>query len=134
MSLIITARKRSLGQGNIFRSMCQEFCSQGGSASVHAGIPIPPGPGRHPHPWTRQPPPRTRQAPPAPGREPPTGTRHPPRTRHIPEQSMLADTANERAVCILLECNLVGRSNHQQTCHPCFDTRISPQSVLLLKF
>ena len=29
---IFTARKRSLGQGNIFIGMCQEFCSQGGSA------------------------------------------------------------------------------------------------------
>ena len=27
---MITARKRSLGQGNIFRSVCQEFCSQAG--------------------------------------------------------------------------------------------------------
>ena len=27
--VIITARKRSLGQGNIFTSVCQEFCSQG---------------------------------------------------------------------------------------------------------
>ena len=27
--IIITARKRSLGQGNIFRSMCQEFCPGG---------------------------------------------------------------------------------------------------------
>ena len=25
----ITARKRSSGQGNIFRSVCQEFCPQG---------------------------------------------------------------------------------------------------------
>ena len=33
---IFTARKRSLGQGNIFIGVCQEFCSQGGSASVHA--------------------------------------------------------------------------------------------------
>ena len=40
---LITARKRSLGQGNIFSSMCQEFCPRGGgSASVHAGIPYPP--------------------------------------------------------------------------------------------
>ena len=32
---IFTARKRSLGQGNIFSSVCQEFCSQeGGSVSV----------------------------------------------------------------------------------------------------
>ena len=28
----ITARKRCLGQGNIFSSVCQEFCSQGESA------------------------------------------------------------------------------------------------------
>ena len=27
---LITARKRSLGQGYIFRSVCQEFCPQGG--------------------------------------------------------------------------------------------------------
>ena len=27
---IITTRKRSLGQGNIFRSVCQEFCRGGG--------------------------------------------------------------------------------------------------------
>ena len=27
---IFTARKRSLGQGNIFTSVCREFCSQGG--------------------------------------------------------------------------------------------------------
>ena len=29
-SFVITARKRSLGQGNIFSSVCQEFCSRGG--------------------------------------------------------------------------------------------------------
>ena len=28
--IICTARKRSLGQGNIFTSVCQEFCPQGG--------------------------------------------------------------------------------------------------------
>ena len=28
---IFTARKRSLGQGNIFIGVCQEFCSQGGA-------------------------------------------------------------------------------------------------------
>ena len=27
---IFTARKQSLGQGNIFIGVCQEFCSQGG--------------------------------------------------------------------------------------------------------
>ena len=30
MRTIVTARKRSLGQGNIFTSVCQEFCSWGG--------------------------------------------------------------------------------------------------------
>ena len=43
--LLPTATK--LGQGNIFTSVCQEFCPQGGrvSASVHAGIhPLPPSP------------------------------------------------------------------------------------------
>ena len=29
LNTIITARKRSLGQGNIFSSTCQKFCSQG---------------------------------------------------------------------------------------------------------
>ena len=61
----VTARKRSLAQGNIFRSVCQEFCPQGGSASVHAGI-LPP---RHPEqtPGSRHPP---NQAPPRPGNPP----------------------------------------------------------------
>ena len=31
--IIFTARKRSLGQGNIFRSMCQEFYPRGGAWS-----------------------------------------------------------------------------------------------------
>ena len=83
MILFITARKRSLGQGNIFSSVCQEFCTHGGSASVHAGIhplgadPSKPGipldqasphleqtpldraPPRSRPPWTRHPPPCT---------------------------------------------------------------------------
>ena len=45
------------------------------------------------------------------------GTRHlapdqpPPRTRHSLVQRMLGDTVNARAVCILLECNLVVKVN-----------------------
>ena len=42
MLQLITARKRSLGQGNIFTSMCQEFCSQGRCAipaCIAGGIP-----------------------------------------------------------------------------------------------
>ena len=83
----------------------------GGSASMHARIPPP---------WDKAdttPPLRTRQAP-FKMRQVPTGTRHPPGARHhapgtsglnqaTPEQSMLGDTVNERAVCILLEYNLV---------------------------
>ena len=136
-AIIITALKRSLGQGNIFRSVCQEFCSQGASASVHAGIP-PPNQADTPS-WDQAPrrpdtPPRTRQAHPpeqagtspgpgpprtrhpslGPGRHPPPRTgRHPPEpgtpprtSPPLPEQSLLGDTVNERAVCILLECNL----------------------------
>ena len=62
---IFTARKRSLGQGNIFISVCQEFCSQGGS--TWAGTP----PGRHTPPLGKPP----RQT--SPGQTPPWQT--PPR-------------------------------------------------------
>ena len=80
--------QRSCGQGNIFTPVCHSFCSRGGSASVHAGIPPPldqadlPRPGRPPGtrqtpqgadpPRTRQTP-LTRQTPPRPCRPP-----HPP--------------------------------------------------------
>ena len=37
---------------------------------------------------------------------PPQGAGTPP-SRHLPAQCMLGDTANKRAVCILLECSLV---------------------------
>ena len=47
---IITTRKRSFGQGNIFSSVCQEFCSWGGvPGQVH------PPPGRC-TPWAGSPP------------------------------------------------------------------------------
>ena len=55
--------QRSCGQGNVFTGVC---LSTGGrvSASVHAGIPYPPGPGIHT-------PPRNRETPPlGPGRPP----------------------------------------------------------------
>ena len=39
---IITARKRSLGQGDIFSSVCQEFCPQGGLPQCMLGY-HPPG-------------------------------------------------------------------------------------------
>ena len=72
--LLLPATK--LGQGNIFRSVCQEFCSQGvllrHSPSQEQAPP-------HPHPGAGTP----------------------------PEQCMLGDTGNKRAVRILLECILV---------------------------
>ena len=78
ISSLVTARKRSLGQGNIFSSICPEFCSQeGGSASVHAGIPPPSPQSRHspwdqaPHCWTMHPPgadtPKSKHPPPRSG-------------------------------------------------------------------
>ena len=76
-----------LGQGYIFTGVCDSV-HIGGSASVHAGIPPPRGPGTPPD----QDPPRSR--PPRPGTPPPV-------------QSMLGHTVNARAVRILLECNLV---------------------------
>ena len=36
--MIFTARKRSLGQGNIFTSMCHSFCPQGG-VCLRGGVP-----------------------------------------------------------------------------------------------
>ena len=57
---VFAARKRSLGQGNIFSSVCQEFCPQEGgevSASVHAGI-------SYSSPWDQATP---RADPPGPG-------------------------------------------------------------------
>ena len=84
---IFTARKRSLGQGNIFSSVCQELCSsvcwdttpQDQALQPDQAPPTPQGPGTTP-----------------------------PDQAHTPlAQRMLGDTVNERVVCILLECNLI---------------------------
>ena len=112
-----------LGQGNIFRSVCQEFCSQEGSATLHAGIhPLPtrdqkqapplPLRGDTPPPDQRQARPRSRHPIPQDQRQAPLRSRPPPRTRgrhphSPPAQCMLGDTGNKRVVRILLECNLV---------------------------
>ena len=37
-ALIFTARKRSLGQGNIFIGVCQEFCLKGGGHLLPGGV------------------------------------------------------------------------------------------------
>ena len=114
---IITARKRSLGQGNIFTPFLS-FCSQGGS--TWAGTPQDqvhsPGPGTPPpdqvHPPVPDTPPGTRYTPRiryTPGtRYTPWDQVHTPQTRYTPPlQSMLGDTVNAWAVRILLECKLV---------------------------
>ena len=107
--------------GNIFRSVCQEFCPQGG---VPVQVPswtrcTPSGPGTPPRPGTPSgpgtplpqdqvpPSPRTRYTPW--DQVHPPGTRYTPsRTRYTPwEQCMLGDTGNKRAVRILLKCILV---------------------------
>ena len=59
--VIFTARKRSLGQGNIFSSVCQEFCSRGGGtwAGTPPGQVHPPGrytPQAGTPPWAGTPP------------------------------------------------------------------------------
>ena len=97
-TILITARKRSLGQGNIFTPVCH---------SVHrGGVPdqVPPIPGTPPQtrytPQTRNTP-RDQVHPPGPGTPPPLGpgtppswTRytpldqvHPPRTRYTPPRT-----------------------------------------------
>ena len=51
LSKLITSHKRSLGQGNVFRSFCQSFCSQGEGVSLRIETP----PGQRPHPVQRTP-------------------------------------------------------------------------------
>ena len=123
-------------EGYVFTPVCQSFCSQGVCLSACWDTPLGPGtPLDQEPPWTRHPLgtdiPQSRhprdQTPPRPGTPqsrcppeqtpPPTGpdtpqtryppSKHPPEQTPPPEQCMLGDTVNKRAVCILLECNLV---------------------------
>ena len=117
--------QRSCGQGNIFTPVCHSFCSQGGSASVHAGIP----------PWEQTPllgadTPLEQTHPP--GADTPRGADPPgadtpwadplgadtppeqtppgadtPQEQTPPPGSRLQHTVYERPVRILLECILV---------------------------
>ena len=100
-----------LDQGNIFTSVCQEFCPQGGGCLPQCTLgytTIPPG-SRHPPseqadplpekadpPWEQTP----RSRPPRPS---------PPRPGTPPPGSRLQHTVNERPVRILPECILVSR-------------------------
>ena len=56
--------QRSCGEGNVFTGMCLSTGGGRVSASVYAGMPDPPRPGRHPLPRPGRHPPGTRQTPP----------------------------------------------------------------------
>ena len=105
-----------LGQGYVFTGVCHSV-NRGGTHPPRPGADTPPGPGT---PLDQVHPPRTRYTPGTrytPRDQVPPGTRYtPPGTRYTPwdqvhplppMHSMLGDTVNERAVRILLECNLV---------------------------
>ena len=79
--MIITARKRSLGQGNIFTPVCHSV-HRVGSASVHAGIPPPQD---HAPQGTMHPP-----VPCTPRDHPPPETMHPPGAEHAGRYSQRA--------------------------------------------
>ena len=89
-SYIFTSRKRSLGQSNIFRSVCEEFCSQGGGLP-QCMLRYPLGLGRHPPTrqappnWTRQAPPWDQAGMPRDQAGTPCQTRHPPHSRACSE-------------------------------------------------
>ena len=94
---LFTARKRSLGQGNIFAPVCHSVITvgEGGLPQCIAGICCPPPREQTPHPGSRH-----------------SLEQTPPWSRHPPMQCMLGDTVNKRAVRILLKCNLFRHSFH----------------------
>ena len=105
--VIITARKRSLGQGNIFSSVCQEFCSRGG-VCLSTCWDTPPWDQASPRADT----PRD-QAPPGadplgPGTSPranPPGTRHPPCAVHAGRYGQQAGSMHPTGMqsCLILK-------------------------------
>ena len=122
MCLIITTRKQSLEQGNIFTPFCHSF-HEGGSASVHAGIP-PPRPDTHPPgsrpPWNQAPPPPGPGAPLGPGtlQGPKVGTpprtrgRHPPGAVHAGRYGQLAGGTHPTGMQSRLFCLQLVSSNY----------------------
>ena len=109
----VTARKRSLGQGNIFAPVCRSVHR---GESTWAGTPL--GrytpwqvhPGRY-TPWQIHPPGRYTPSPPPWAGTPPPPAGTSPRQVHpregTPPRNACWDTVNKRAVRILLECILV---------------------------
>ena len=109
--VVVTARKRSLGQGNIFAPVCYSV-HRGWVCLIACWNTSPPDQRQaHPPPPKQAHPPReqtTPQSRPPPGADTLPRSRHPPPGAHPrPPQCMLGDTCNKRAVRILLECNLV---------------------------
>ena len=118
-SLISLPAATKLGQGNIFRSVCQEFCPRGGGCLPQCMLGYTSPGSKHPPPEADTPScPRSRhpweQTPPGadtPWEQTPPGSRYP-RSRHppgadTPTESGLQHTVNKRPVSILLECILV---------------------------
>ena len=122
--LIFTAR--IVCEGYVFTRVCHSV-HRGGSASVHAGIPHPPR-SRHPPPGADPPSPGSRHPPPPtltpPEQTPPRGRHHTPGSRHPPAHSMLGDTVNAWAVCILLECKLIAKVEQKALKGKCECTRL----------
>ena len=93
--------QRSCVQGNIFTRVCHSFCSRGGSASVHAGIPpqtrqTPPPHRSRQHTPPDQTDPPSRHHPPGPGRHPPGPGRPPPEADTTTTPPDQADTPQTR--------------------------------------
>ena len=120
---ILLPAATKLGQGNIFTSVCQEFCPQGGGCLPQCMLGYPPPPRSRQHPPELTPsrpdkPPRADTPPPdqtppwadtppeqtPPGPDTPCSSRPP---RHTPREGRLQHTVYERPVRILLECILV---------------------------
>ena len=97
---IVTARKRSLGQGNIFSSVCQEFCSQGGLPQCMLEYHHTPPPEADPlgadTPRADTPPEQTtpQEQTPPPGADTPLGA-NTPQKQTPPVQCMLGYTVNK---------------------------------------
>ena len=86
-NIIITTRKRSLGQGNIFRSVCQEFCPWGEYLGRYTPRDqVQPSPWDQVHPPEQVNPPDTRYTPWDQVHPPRPGT--PPRTRYTPQDQV----------------------------------------------
>ena len=109
---IVTTRKRSLGQGNIFAPVCHSVHRGRVPGQVHPTAGTPPG---QVHPRAGAPPGQV---------HPQAGTPHwagtPPWVGTPPRQVHPHPMVNARAVCILLECILVIFMATELFIHSCY--------------